>query len=110
MFSSVLVDGGAGGSAAGRVIGGTTHIRLDAAGDAVRPLTPNDQIEPSGTHYRCTLLGTQPTLVRLIAITADTPDATSWADPAIQQYTPSAPVLAAPPRRHHRRNRCPHRR
>jgi hypothetical protein len=87
----VLVDGGAGGSAGGQVIGDATLVRLDATGSGTAELVRNDLISPAGTFYRCTLRGSSPTVVRNIRVTSDA--AVSWSDPAIQVVSPVPPAF-----------------
>lgn len=96
----VLVSGGAGGSAGGKVIGDRVRVKLDATGTAVRDLLTVGEVLPAGSFYRCTLDGAQPQVVRLIQI----PDGTlplgvetsiSWADPRIQVFSPPPPAATA---------------
>ena len=89
----VLVDGGAGGSADGKVIGDTARVKLDIDGEGTADLVPNDTLTPEGTFYRCTLKGSSPKLVRLIQLSSATPEGTSWAEPAIQVFDPSPPTV-----------------
>lgn len=88
----VLIDGGAGGSHGDDMIGDTIHVTLDATGQAVVQLVGVDQIDPAGCHYRCTLAGSSPSLVRRITPVASTPDGTSWADPSILAVSPVPPA------------------
>lgn len=88
----VLIDGGAGGSHGDDMIGDTIPVTLDATGQAVAQLVGVDQVDPPGCHYRCTLVGSSPSLVRRITPVASTPDGTSWADPSILAISPVPPA------------------
>ena len=97
----VLVDGGAGGSAGGRVIGDRQQVRLDADGEGSLELVPNEDITPSGTFYRCTVRGASPSVIRNIEVPeagapVGEPPASppvSWADPSIQVLSPVPPAF-----------------
>jgi hypothetical protein len=84
-----LIDGGAGGTIGGQIIGDTMTVRFDATGAVVVPLIRNDLITPVGTFYRCTLRDASPSLIRTFRVTSDA--AVSWSDPAIQVVSPVPP-------------------